>query len=123
MQTVRLVAGLIAVLSFSLAGLALGQGPVKWSVPINEYPRPWVPTMPPPQQYEPQPAPNPYGYQPQGTLPGTYNQGAFYGYPPTHPQNYQPGVYSGFGPQDSHNRDHGPCSEQRVAEPDAIQLP
>jgi hypothetical protein len=97
MKTTRLIVGLIVVFGLGLAVQATGQGPVKWSVPLHEYPRPWAPTMAPPPQ--PQAYPYPYGYQGPGVWPGMYNQGSYYGYPPSYPQWYQQGAYSGYPPQ------------------------
>lgn len=74
---------------------AFAQGPVKWSAPMQTYPRSWTPTQAPPQYAYPQQYMNPnyygyyggYGYGPyaHSTAPGpqqpTHGYGASHGYP------------------------------------------
>ncbi|MEW6347708.1 MAG: hypothetical protein AB1646_01485 [Thermodesulfobacteriota bacterium] len=74
-----------------------GQGPIKWSVPLHEYPRPWVPTTAPPPQLAGPAYPYPQGYYPPGY--GTYQPGYYQGQTPGYPRWYQPGSYTGYPPQ------------------------
>ncbi len=82
-MTKRVLAAMILIPLLVLCGQALAQNPIKWSVPMNEYPNPWYPTAPPPSYYNPYGYyQNPYGYHGYGGYGGGY-------------QNYQQGGFSG----------------------------
>ncbi|MCL5124557.1 MAG: hypothetical protein M1511_08690 [Deltaproteobacteria bacterium] len=69
--------------------LCMGQDPIKWSAPMNNYPEQWAPTPAPPQY-------NQYGYYPYGAYGyGGYGQNQGYSYGYGAPSQQYGGQYSG----------------------------
>ncbi len=88
------IALFILLLTILIAGGASANDPIKWSAPMNAYPRQWTPTSPPPPQYH-YPGYN-YGYPGYGYGHGWYGG---YGYPGYHGggyAGYPPGGYGGY---------------------------
>jgi hypothetical protein len=82
--------GLTLTVFAVLCGLSPAEEPVKWSLPMNNYPNQWAPSTPPPE-------PNQYGGQnPQGDY---WNGYGYQGSPQpqtTYPGWYQPQTGAGF---------------------------